>query len=217
VKAVIVANGSHVPSDRRELDDADVVIAADGGAAWLEEIGVLPSTIIGDLDSAGPGTLARMEAAGVRVARHPVDKDASDLELSLAHALAAGADEIVLLGILGGRLDHQVAGLLLLTPAASRGAEVRVVHGTTMARVLRGPGRIGIAAEPGSLVTLLPLDEVVEGVTTAGLRWALHAASLSAGSTRGLSNVITSREAWVDVAAGRLLVIEIGDAQGGGS
>jgi thiamine pyrophosphokinase len=84
VRAIVVAGGSCDPSDADLLTDADLVVAADGGASWLVTLLRMPDLLVGDLDSAPPALVEELEAAGVPIERHPVDKDASDLELALA-------------------------------------------------------------------------------------------------------------------------------------
>ena len=215
MKAVIVADGEHAPADQRELTDADLIIAADGGAGWLDAVGVAPHRLVGDLDSADPGLVDRLESAGVPLERHPADKDASDLELSLQAATRAEADQIVVLGALGGALDHLLANVLLLGSDAAGNREIRLVHGSTSARLLAGPARAELQGLLGSRVSLLAVGPAAEGVTTQGLRWPLVDDRLEAGSSRGLANVVVAARAGVSLAAGRLLVIEIANGEGG--
>lgn len=210
MKAVIVADGAHAPADQRVLADADLVIAADGGASWLAAVGVTPHRLVGDFDSADPDLVRRLATAGATVDRHPTDKDASDLELSVAVATAAGADELVVLGALGGDLDHLAANLFLLGSDTAQERTMSLVHDRTRARMLRGPGRLEIAVGSGARVTLLAVGQPAEGVTTHGLRWPLAGARLEPGSSRGLANVVSEPPAGVSLLAGRLLVIEIG-------
>jgi len=211
LKVVVVANGEPAAGDVQELIDAQLVIAADGGARWLEAVGRRPDLIVGDLDSLDPGLLGRLEAAGVEIERHPSAKEASDAELALARAAAAGADEVVLLGAFGGlRIDHALANLLLVADLGHPGRTVCLVHGRTRVRALRGGERLKLAAGIGDLVTLLPVGGDAEGVTTEGLRFELNGETLRFGSSRGLSNVITAASAAVALGRGTLLVVEIG-------
>lgn len=215
MRAVVVAGGDLDAADAALVRDADVVVAANGGASRLERIGIRPHVVVGDLDSADPSGVARMEAAGTRVERHPADKAASDAELAIEHVLRGGADEVVVLGLLGGlRLDHELAALLLLADPALRGRDVRAVRGDTTVRALHGYGSLRLAGRPGDLVTLLPVAGDAIGVTTVGLRWALDDEVLRLGRSRGLSNEVTDAPASVRLTSGVLLVVEI-TGQGG--
>jgi thiamine pyrophosphokinase len=209
MKVVVVASGQLGANDARWLDDADLVIAADGGAGSLDRLGRRPDLLIGDLDSIEPALVERLTASGMPIDRRAPDKEASDTELAVEAALAAGATEVVILGAIGGeRLDHELANLLLLADPALAGHHVRVVRGSTTFRTLQGGGRLDLTGAVGDLVTLLPVGGDSAGVTTVGLRWPLDGATLRMGRSRGLSNEIVSTPASVRVDAGTLLVVE---------
>lgn len=209
MRIVVVASGALAPGDERCLDGADLVIAADGGAGSLARLGRRPDRLVGDLDSADPALVERLEATGTRVDRHPMDKDSSDTELAVHAARAEGAHAIDLIGATGGdRLDHELANLLLLADPAFAGAELRAVVGGTTVRAARGGQTLALRGVPGDLVTLLPIGGDASGVTTSGLRWELEAATLRLGRSRGLSNVIVEAGASVRLADGVLLVVE---------
>lgn len=209
MKVVVVASGDVADGDLRHLDDADMVVAADGGAATVERAGHRVDLLVGDLDSAAPALVERLEAAGTRVDRHPSDKDASDTELALRAAVGAGASAVILLGATGGgRLDHELANVLLLADPAFAGFDLRLVRGSTTLRVARGGASLPLEAPAGGIVTLLPIGGDVDGVTTEGLRWALDGATLRVGRSRGLSNEVVGSPASVRAARGTLLVVE---------
>ena len=199
---VVVASG---PGPDVAVPDGGTVIAADGGLDRAAALGLEVDVLVGDLDSVSSAALARAESAGTRIVRHPVAKDATDLELALDEALALGARRVLVIASAGGRLDHLAASLLLL--GADRYAELELdalvgdalVHVVRSARTLRGT--------PGELLTLLPLGGAAEGVTTSGLEYPLDGETLGPGSTRGVSNVFTSAEARVTLVEGILLAI----------
>jgi thiamine pyrophosphokinase len=209
VKAIVVAGGDAVADDAAQLADADLVIAADSGAEWLAAAGIRPDLVIGDMDSVDPGLLERLAAGGVTIERHASDKDASDAELAVERALSAGADEVVILGALGGeRPDHQLANLLLVGEPAWRGTRLRIVSGRTTVQALHGGDRLTLGGGEGDLVTLLSVDGDAVGVSTSGLRYPLEAQTLSLGRSRGLSNQVQRGPASVSLVRGTLLVIE---------
>lgn len=208
MRFTVVASGDLADGDERWLDGA-TVIAADAGAVGLDRLGRAPDRLVGDLDSIPRELLGRLAAAGVAVDRHPADKDASDTELALDSAVAAGATEIVLLGAIGGpRLDHELANVLLLADPAVGDRDVRIVHGPTTVRVLRDGGRLALEGTAGDLVTLLPVGGDAAGVRIDGVRWPLAGATLHVGRSRGLSNEVVAPPASVSLERGTLLVVE---------
>ena len=209
MRAVVVAHGDVLPSDRAVIDAKDYIVAADGGALALERWKVLPHLIVGDMDSLGDSGMERFARQGIPVAKFSAVKNESDLELAVAHAIAAGATEIVLLGALGGeRLDHETANLLLLADPGYDGVRLEARRGALRIRAVRGEGSLSLAGPVGALVTLLPVNGDAEGVTTAGLRYPLSDETLRFGRARGLSNEVASLPATVTVRKGSLLIFE---------
>lgn len=214
--AIVLADGA-APS-RASLDAAwpgwdagvDLVLAADGGARHATSLGLRLDRWVGDGDSIDPGDLAALAATGVRVDRVAREKDASDTELAVLAAIDAGAEELTILGALGGvRVDHALANVALLAHAALADRSARL-YDERAARILllRGPAETELAGHMDDLVTLVPFGGAAVGVTTSGLRYPLHDETLDPGSSRGLSNVRTAERAGVSLQGGRLLLIE---------
>ena len=209
MRAVVVAHGDVLPSDRAVIDAKDYVVAADGGALALERWKLPPHLIVGDMDSLGDAGVERFARQGIPVAKFPATKDESDLELAVAQAIAAGATEIVLLGALGGvRLDHEAANLLLLADPGYDGVSLEARRGALRIRPIRGEGSLSLAGPVGALVTLLPVNGDADGVTTQGLQFPPRDETLRFGRARGLSNEVASLPARVTVRKGSLLIFE---------
>ena len=185
-----------------------VIVAADGGAQAAVELGLTPDVVLGDFDSIEPAALDALRERGVPVVPFPRDKDVTDGELAVRHAiemLSAGA-EVLLLGFLGGpRVDHELANALLLARLPS-GCVLLDEHAEV--RLLRDGQRFEWSPEAGEIVTLLALTERAEAVSTRGLRWGLQLATLELGSTHGVSNeAVQGQDAAVEVGRGLLLVV----------
>jgi thiamine pyrophosphokinase len=181
-----------------------LVVAADVGAVTALRLGFPPSVVVGDFDSIDPAALADLQRQGVSVEAYPRDKDATDGQIAVERALASQVDELVLVGFLGGpRLDQELANVLLLTRVP---VPAVLVDGANECRVLRGGQAWAWAAEPGELVSLLPLGSDVQGVSTEGLRWTLDHEALVGGDTRGVSNEPVADQVSVRCSAGLLLV-----------
>ena len=159
--------------------------------------------------------LASLAASGVTVRRVAEAKDESDTELAVLEALARGADEVVILGALGGvRIDHTIANVGLLAMPQLGDLPTALLDERARIRLITAPGpggaevRFPLPGRAGDRVSLLPYGEGVAGVTTDGLAYPLADEPLPPGPARGLSNVRVREDAAVVVRAGRLLVIE---------
>lgn len=195
------------------LPDAAAVIAADGGLDRALDLGLRPSVVVGDLDSVSDGSLRRAESEGIRIVRHPAEKDATDLELALDEALALGARRVLVVASAGGRLDHLLTSTLLLAAPAYAGVEVDALVGEALVHVVRN-ARV-LAGTPGEILTLAAVGGAAEGIVTEGLAYPLHDETLHPGSSRGVSNVFSAPEARVTVANGVLLAIRPAPPSGG--
>jgi thiamine pyrophosphokinase len=208
MRAVVFVNGEvqDYTALAKWLRPGDHLIGADGGTRHMLALGLLPDAVVGDLDSLEPETVAKLIAQGVDIERYPVAKDQTDLELAIERGLRAGASEILLLGALGGRLDQTLANLLIL---AQRNWPVplRLAEGNQLAQVLRSGETLTLHAAPGSTVSAIPLSAVVTGITYTGLEYPLEDATLTIGSTRGVSNVVASSPATITIDEGVLLVV----------
>lgn len=188
---------AHVPKDAR-------VIAVDGGAEPLLAAGIAPLFVVGDMDSVSAATLARAQAMGARIERHPSDKRDTDAALALRHADAC--DEIAFVGAGGGRADHALANLHLLATAAE-GARVVAYDEDATTWVATPERALDLALPVGALVSAIPFDPVVEGVTYEGLAYPLAGATMRAGDPYGVSNRVIAATQRVSVARGRLVVM----------
>jgi thiamine pyrophosphokinase len=209
MRAIIIAAGeAEKDSDwKRWVRAGDWIIGADGGAARALDWGVTPQVVIGDMDSLPDALHDDLEALGSCFIEHPRAKDETDLELALTYAVQQGAEEIVVLGALGGRLDHTLANLLLLALPSLEGALVRIVDGAGEVLLVGSKKMVTLQGSPGDLVSLLPIGGDAFGVTTTGLAWALQNDRLRFGFSRGVSNEMTARQARVEVEQGLLLVV----------
>lgn len=207
MRAVIFANGEFDdPSQAVDVVHPDgLVIAADGGTRHAWAAGLDPDVVIGDLDSLTEDERERLTAAGARIVAVPPRKDETDLELALLHAARQGADEIVILGALGGRLDQTIANLLLLALPELREIDVRVVAGRQTAFLIRD--EVLVEGRPGATLSLIPLGGDAAGVTAEGVEWTLDDETLHFGPARGVSNVLTAERAFVRVRRGLLLCV----------
>jgi thiamine pyrophosphokinase len=221
MQAIVLADGDVAPRARIDeawpgwADPAALVIAADGGLRHATGLGLRPAIWVGDGDSVDPAALERLAADGAEVRRVAEMKDQSDTELALLAAVERGADEVVILGALGGaRIDHTLANVGLLAHPALTGRRAVLLDAGARVALLQAPAPDGASTEHplpgrvGDLVSLLPLGDGVDGVTTSGLVYRLADEPLPPGPARGLSNVREDPAATVTLRRGMLLIVE---------
>lgn len=193
--------------------ETDYVIAADGGYAYLEEMGIRPTLVVGDFDSLG------YEPEHDNVVRHPVMKDDTDLALACKLALENGYTKLHIFGATGGRLDHTIAAMQLLAGLAGVGAQV----------FLYGDGYVLTAIAAGDVSENIVKAELVfeegyrggisvfsnttfsQGVTEQGLLYTLQDAVLTSDVALGVSNSFTEERALISVTNGALIIIWYGN------
>jgi thiamine pyrophosphokinase len=201
MRALIFANGEP-PSAAlvATLTGAGLVVAADGGARHALAHGLVPDAVVGDLDSVDDEVRGRVPAASFHRA---AALDTTDLEKAVAFAIQQGAQEIDIVGASGGRSDHALANLSVLTIHRGKAAirihdeqfEISLVH-----------GRAVVEGRPGTVVSLVALGECT-GVSTRGMRWELEEFTLPFGP-RGVHNEIATSPAEVSVRTGDLLLFK---------
>jgi thiamine pyrophosphokinase len=219
--AIVLADGD--VADRAALDAAwpgwsdavTLVIAADGGARHAAPLGLDIDRWVGDGDSISRAELDELRDRGIPIDLVAAEKDASDTELAIDAAIAAGADEVIVLGAFGGRrLDHAIANLSLLAHRALGHRPAVLLDGVARVRLVRAPGPDGssvVTPLPGrvaDLVSLIPFGGDATGLTTSGLQYPLRDEALVLGSARGLSNVRRASDASFVLGHGAVLVIE---------
>ena len=178
----------------------DYVIAADRGYDALMAYGVTPDLVVGDFDSLGHSP------SHPNVKALPVQKDDTDMAYALRSGLELGYRRFVLLGGMGGRLDHTVGNLQLLDFLAARGARGFLAGEKTVATVVRN-GHMVFPSDMSGRLSVFCTSGEARGVTLRGLRYNLENAALQSDFPLGVSNEFIGEEARVGVERGSLLLI----------
>lgn len=206
-RVVIFANGLVPDPDKLRLlfNADDFILCADGGTRLALALDLTPDLVIGDLDSIAGADLAHIEAARIPMRQFAQDKDETDLQLALQAALERKPAAILILGALGGRLDHTLGNISILTDPRLSGIDCRLDDGVEEATLCNTHAEV--RGKPGDLVSLIPWGSAVTGARTEGLRWRLVGETLYSDKTRGISNEMLGERAAIDIERGLLLVI----------
>ena len=208
MRAAIFLNGSPDSSDllRRVAGLADLIVAADGGARYALEAGVVPDLVVGDMDSLGEDLAREVERRGAYLERHPVRKDKMDGQLAVLAARERGATVADLLCAVGGRLGALFAVPQILLAAERIGLRSTVVADRGRIFVIEAGSRT-VQGDPQDSVSIFPLSGPATGVTLESMEYPLENASLEPGDTLGFHNELIGRKASVSVEEGALLVV----------
>lgn len=198
-----MANGAWPKSFKVEEAFAEYehVLALDGAANRMVDAGIVPTAIIGDLDSVDNSTLEHCRASGTLVIHTP-NQEQSDVAKGLHWAEKTYPNEqIELIGIELGRYDHNLAAYSALFEC-NTSARI-LMDGWSALRVNSIPNRIQV--RKGAIVSLIPFGDVT-GVSLQGCEYSLEHASMSTG-TQGVSNKAIDATIVVSVQSGDLLLL----------
>lgn len=202
----IVGAGPFEPETFRRGKD-DLVVAADGGFAYLKALGVEPSLSLGDFDSLG----YTPESAE----KFPAEKDDTDMLLAVKRAMNLGCSVFYIYGGLGGRLSHTLGNIQTLRFIADGGGAGFLVEKGSVVTLIENSSAVFREGCRG-LLSVLCLGDRAEGVSISGLKYPLENYTMLPSYPIGVSNAFTGLRAEVSVSRGALaLVWEDEDADAG--
>jgi thiamine pyrophosphokinase len=206
-RIIIFANGEIPDLDKARLllRADDTIICADGGTRHVLALGLRPNLIIGDMDSAERDQLQKLQAADVPIELFSHDKNETDLELAINHAVDLKPNQIIIIAALGGRLDQTLGNVALLTDLRLATFDIRLDDGVEEVFICRGHAEVH--GKSGELVSLIPWQGPVADILTKNLKWPLRSETLYPDKTRGISNEMLGETASVSIGSGLLLVI----------
>lgn len=199
-RCVLIAGGEVTPALAELLCPEDTIWALDAGVERAKLLGVTPSLCLGDWDSAPCPKQAEEIISLVP------EKDDTDTHHAARMVVERGFAEVLLMGGLGGRLDHTLANLATLLFLRHSGVQGWAVDQNTAITVLTNESRCFEKRE-GFYFSVFPVDGVAEGVCLSGVKYPLHNATLTGTYPIGVSNEILTQTAQVSVKNGNLLVM----------
>ena len=206
-RIIIFANGELPDKEKARvlLREDDFIIAADGGTRHALALGRMPNILIGDLDSVTDEERGKMKESNVEVFQFPADKNETDLELAIQHALTLNPQEVVILAALGGRLDQTLGNIALISNLQPSTCNLKLNDG--LEEIFFCSEHSQINGNSGDIVSLIPWQGEATGIVTQGLRWPLQNETLYPNKTRGISNEMTGNIATVQIKSGLLLIV----------
>lgn len=208
-KVAIVGGGKLSKKSLPEIIKSDYIIGVDRGACWLIANSVIPDIAIGDFDSVSSKELEEIKKRIKMIKKYPSEKNATDMELAVEHALSLLPMEVAIYGAIGSRIDHTMGDIYLLERLLEKGIPAVIRDSNNEARVVSS--RLVLKKEPRHrFVSVLPITETIE-VTLTGFLYDVSRTLIRRGQTLGVSNEIRKKNALIEVHRGKALVIRSRD------
>lgn len=189
------------------------VIALDGAADILFDMGLLPAVILGDFDSIDKERWGIDAAATMNqsyVGRHGVllvpalDQNYTDMEKAIMYCDGRGAASIVIANATGdGRMDHSLWNVRVLRKYRSSTRSMLLITPTQVLEYV-SDRKFSIHGKIGSVCAILAFPR--GRLTTSGLSYDVTDFPLEFAESESIANVMNSEVATIDVT-GEALVI----------
>ena len=188
------------------IPTAENYIGVDKGALTLARNGKRMLLAIGDFDSVEESDLAYIkEYSDTLIQLNPI-KDDTDSEAAVIYAIQKGYQKIHLYGGLGGRLDHAMINLRLV----SRFPETVYLHDQNNFIYSLAEGVHSIDKRDYTYISFFTEDKAT--ISLEGLKYPLDKQQLTNKDTYTTSNEILEDSGIVTVHAGKVTVIQSKDA-----
>lgn len=181
----------------------DFIICTDGGYNIALSHHIKPDLVLGDFDS-----IKTMVPSDIPIQRFNPEKDFTDLELAIKTAMEKNSFDVEIWGGMGGRFDHTIANVQLLSHYSPNFDSLIMMDGDNKCFVLIGPlSNFFIPQEENSYLSLFSLSEKCMGVTIENVKYPLHHHTLTRTCPLGVSNEITKKNAVLSMENGTMLII----------
>lgn len=203
MRCIIISAGiiSDYNEMKKYINDDDYIIAADGGYRHLDALGAACNYVLGDFDSIDNVPVLADEVFSS-------DKDDTDTMLAIKHGLLKGFDDFVILGGLGGRLDHTIANISSLEYLKSHGAHGLLADESTIVRMVCAGDKVVPMMHDGYF-SIFPYGVEHAKISISGVKYPLSRHTLHSDFPLGVSNEITDFDAFdLTIHEGKIMVVE---------
>lgn len=179
--------------------DQDYVIAADGGYQHLIKQNITADLIVGDFDS----IIQRPNQDNL--IEFPKEKDDTDMGLAVSIGLQKGYQVFYIYGGSGGRFDHSIANIQLLTALADRNQQGYLIDEHFIITAIKNSSLTLPKKQNGFLSVFSHTQEAI-GVTLSGLKYKLDNAVITNLRPIGVSNEFIDQPVFIEVKEGILMI-----------
>ena len=183
-----------------QLTDEDCFIYCDSGLRHREFL-PKPNLIVGDFDSFA------LDKSEIETIVLPMEKDDTDSVYAIKEALKRGFKDILLLGVVGNRLDHTLANLGALEYIYKHDAKGKIIDNYSEMEIV--DSNVKEIDNKYAYFSLLNIYGEVMGINISGAKYNLYDATIKTDYQYAISNEVKGDAARVSVDNGILLLIKI--------
>jgi len=204
MKRCVIVGGADINNYdyvRSRLCADDYIVICDSGLKHLDALQVRPGLIVGDFDSHDNPNL------DVETIVLPCEKDDTDTVFAVKEAIRRGYEDVLLIGVVGARLDHTLGNVYILEYLDNLDKKGFIIDDySEMELVSRQTAYI---VDSFRFFSLLNITGIAKGITVKNAKYPLKDAEITCGYQYGVSNeVLPGMRAEVTVKEGKLLLIK---------
>ena len=180
----------------------DEIIGVDNGTAHLFVRSLIPSKVLGDLDSITPVLLEKVENMNVDLISYEPNKDKTDFELSLDSINEPEEKNIFIIGGEEGEIDHlfSIFSLVINYEFATN------VTWLYKDKTIVFKNNMSIFLNEGTKFSVVPITNLNK-LTISGAKWNLNEENIEAGSSKTLRNESVENQIMISCNEGLFSVI----------
>lgn len=199
MRGVIICGGKVGEYIKDYIKPDDFVICADSGYDRAKAFGIAPNVVIGDMDSTVEADIPFEKII------YPVRKDFTDSELAVNYAKEKGFDSVLMLGMIGTRMDHSLANISLL----SQLDDAVIIDANN--EIYFADGKFTLSGKIGDTISIIPYKEDILVAKSKGLDYPLLNTTIKCGTTLGVSNTMIENECEIEIEKGSAFIIRSRD------
>lgn len=209
-KALLISGGRQVSKELIEKYKDRFIIVADGGAKLLKKYELKADVLLGDLDSIDEETLCYVKENNIEIKKFPAKKDFTDTALCIDFLLEEDYKDLVILGALGTRLDHELANLYNLKILYKLGVSAKIVDDNNEVIYVE-KGEFEFEKSDKKYFSLINAGDKMS-FTTKGLYYEVEDLEINFNNpSRAVSNEIVKDKAIVEINFGSAFIIQSRD------
>lgn len=168
------------------ISEYDRIICADGAGDFLYKQGILPHTILGDLDSISNEAQEYFVEKKVEFIKYNPEKDFSDTHICIDYLINLGYKKIDIIGALGGRWDHSISNFGLIYNSLIYNIDIKLIGEFDEMFILK-PGIYTFEKKEKEHFSVFGIFE--DGIVSIeGMKYPLTKRLIKRGESVGLSN-----------------------------